>query len=71
MEGQGLTIAALADLSGVEITELVAILFGLKEMKRREWELISGALGVDLGTAFVGIRFVPEGGRDGRGAYLL
>jgi hypothetical protein len=44
MEGRGLTIAGLAEQSGVDIVELVAIEFGLTEMGLRDWELLSGAL---------------------------
>jgi hypothetical protein len=71
MDSRDLTIAGLAELSEVDIVELVAILFGLTEMALREWELLSGALEVDLDAAFVGIRFVPAAGPDGRGVVLI
>jgi hypothetical protein len=71
MEGRGLTIAGLAEQSGVDIVDLVAILFGLTEMGLRDWQLLSGALEVDLDAAFIGIRFVPKAGPDGRGIVLI
>jgi hypothetical protein len=71
MEGRGLTIASLAELSGVEVVELVAILFGLTEMALRDWELLSGVLQVDLDAAFAGIRFVPKAGPNGRGMVVI
>jgi transcriptional regulator with XRE-family HTH domain len=71
IEDRGLTIARLADLSGVDIVELVAILYGLTDMALRDWELLSAALEVDLDAAFVGIRFVPAAGPDGRSIVLI
>jgi hypothetical protein len=71
MEGRGMTIAGLAEQSGVDIVDLVAILFGLTEMGLRDWQLLSGALEVDLDAAFIGIRFVPKAGPDGRGIVLI
>jgi transcriptional regulator with XRE-family HTH domain len=71
MEGRGLTIARLAEQSGVDIVDLVAILFGLTEMGLRDWQLLSGALEVDLDAAFIGIRSVPKAGPDGRGIVLV
>ena len=71
MEGRGLTVGRLADLSGMDLVELVAILSGLTEMGLRDWELLSGALEVDLDAAFIGIRFVPEARPDGGGVVLI
>lgn len=71
MEGRGLTVADLADMSRVDIVGLVAILFGLTDMALRTGKLLSGALEVDLDAAFVGIRFVPEAGPDGRGSVVI
>ncbi|HEY0278084.1 MAG TPA: helix-turn-helix transcriptional regulator [Solirubrobacterales bacterium] len=71
MEGRGLTIGELADLSGVDIVELVAILSGMTEMALGDWELISAALQVDLDAAFAGIRFIPAARPDGRGIVVI
>lgn len=68
MEELGLSIG---EKSRIDTVELVAILFGVEEMRATQWLHVSEALGVPLEWMLEGIRFVPRTDPDGPGVYEI
>jgi hypothetical protein len=71
MEKLGLTIGDLAERSGIDTVPLVAVLFGLEEMRASHWLDLSEALDVPLDWMVEGVRFVPRTSPEGRGFYEI
>jgi len=71
MEELGMSIGELGGRSRIDTVSLVAILFGVEEMKATQWLHLSEALGVPLEWMLEGIRFVPRTDPEGRGYYEI